>query len=107
VNELSFTVEREPEPERAVVVPTGVVTIATSGEFEQALLDLAAVTDVVVDLHALTFVDSSGLSVFVAAYKEGHKYGNAVVLDQVPPFLSRVLKVTGLGTFLLAPQRVR
>jgi anti-sigma B factor antagonist len=104
VNELSFTVEREPE--RAVVVAIGVVTIATSGEFERALLGLAADTDVVVDLRALTFVDSSGLSVFVAAYKEGLKHGNTVVLDHVPPFVARVLKVTGLGTFLLAPQRV-
>jgi anti-anti-sigma factor len=105
VNELSFVVEREPE--RAVVVATGVVTIGTSGEFERSLLTLAAATDVVVDLRALTFVDSSGLSVFVAAYKEGRKHGNTVVLDQIPPFLERVLKVTGLGPLLLAPERVR
>jgi anti-sigma B factor antagonist len=105
VNELSWTVEREAG--RTVVAATGVVTIATSGEFEPLLLALAADTDLVVDLSGLTFVDSTGLSVFVAAYKAGVKHGRTVVLDPVPPFLERVLKVTGLGALLLAPHRVR
>ena len=105
MNELSWTVERESR--RVVVAPVGVLAITTSGEFEGVLLAAAADADVVLDLSGLTFVDSSGLSVFVAAYKAGLKHGHTVVLDLVPPFLTRVLKVTGLGTLLLAPHRVR
>lgn len=100
MNELSWTVERGAE--RVVVVVVGAVTIATSGEFEGVLLGLARDADVVLDLGGATFVDSSGLSVFVAAYKAGVKHGRTVVLDPVPSFLGRVLKVTGLGTLLLA-----
>ncbi|MCS7475912.1 STAS domain-containing protein [Umezawaea endophytica] len=104
MNELSWTVEREAR--RVVVVPVGAVTITTSGEFEGVLLAAAAEADVVLDLAGVTFVDSSGLSAFVAAYKAGVAHGHTVVLDPVPPFLARVLKVTGLGTLLLSPQKV-
>jgi anti-sigma B factor antagonist len=105
VNELSWIVEREQG--RAVVAPVGTVTVGTSAGFEDALLALAAETDVVLDLGEVTFVDSSGLSVLIAAYKAGRKHRHTVVLDPVPPFLERVLEVTGLGTLLLAPHRVR
>ena len=104
MNELSWTVERDRE--RAVVVPVGTVTVGTSAGLEGELVALAAETDVVLDLGEVTFVDSSGLSVFVAAYKAGVKHRHTVVLDPVPQFLERVLKVTGLGSLLLARHRV-
>ncbi|HEX6344271.1 STAS domain-containing protein [Umezawaea sp.] len=105
MNELSWTVERHDE--HVVVAPVGAVALTTAGEFEAVLLTLAVETDVVLDVSGLTFVDSSGLSIFVAAYKAGLKHGKSVVLDPVPPFLERVLKVTGLGTLLLARHQVR
>ncbi|WNV87280.1 STAS domain-containing protein [Umezawaea sp. Da 62-37] len=87
---------------RAVVAVGGALDVTTSAGLEAVLLALAAESDVLIDLRALEFADSSGLSAFVAAYKCGLRHGRTVTLDPVPPFLVRVLGVTGLDAVLLA-----
>ncbi|GAA3062155.1 STAS domain-containing protein [Actinokineospora globicatena] len=85
------------EQDRATISVTGELDTHTSIPFKQALLALADThAEVVVDLANLEFIDSSGLSAFIAAHKRTLLNGNRVLLDQVPPFLSRILAITGL-----------
>ncbi|GAA2984790.1 STAS domain-containing protein [Actinokineospora diospyrosa] len=85
-------------PDRVVVSVTGELDTHTSIGFKQALLDLVAANEeVVVDLGGLTFIDSSGLSVFIAAHKRTLGRDKRVLLDRVPGFLARILAITGLG----------
>ncbi|OLR94181.1 STAS domain-containing protein [Actinokineospora bangkokensis] len=87
---------------RVLVTAGGELDMHTSVAFRQVLLDLLDKgTEVVVDLGGLTFIDSSGLSAFIAAHKRAATLdGAALVLDQVPPFLDRILAVTGLASVL-------
>ncbi|MET1073322.1 MAG: STAS domain-containing protein [Umezawaea sp.] len=104
MNELSWTVDRAPG--RVVVAVTGALTVGTAPRLQDALLPLLADADVTVDLTDLTFVDSSGLTVFIAAYKAGTRHGTTATLSHVPDFLARVLRVTGLAQLLLTSDQV-
>jgi len=53
------------------------------------------------DLSALTFVDSTGLSTFVRMKRETECRGGVLRLTSVPSRVRRVLEVTRLNTFLL------
>jgi anti-sigma B factor antagonist len=100
MNDFSHTVRTEKD--RIVVAVDGELDMQTSVEFKQVLMDLVADdTDVVVDLSGLTFVDSSGLSALIAVHKRALTHVRAsMVLDRVPPFLHRILAVTGLAAVL-------
>ncbi|WP_018684578.1 STAS domain-containing protein [Actinokineospora enzanensis] len=95
MTELTHTVGTEAE--RIVVAIKGELDTHTAVEFKRALLGLIQEGgEVVVDLGGLTFIDSSGLSVFIAAHKRALSLGAKVALDFVPAFLVRILAITGL-----------
>lgn len=52
----------------------------------------------VVDLSRLTYADSAGLSMLVAAYKRAASQGGSVRLRSPRPTLRRLLRVSGLDT---------
>lgn len=51
-------------------------------------------------LHELGFSDSSGLGVFVGAFKRARAAGGAVALVAVPDYLVKTLRITGLAAYL-------
>ncbi|MFI7079161.1 STAS domain-containing protein [Micromonospora sp. NPDC049903] len=55
----------------------------------------------VLDFADLQFIDSTGLSVIVHAWREGQQHGSTVELRAVPRFLETILDMTGV-TGLLA-----
>jgi anti-sigma B factor antagonist len=76
----------------------GELDIGTAGRLRQALCsahDLAPAT-VVVDLSALTFIDSTGLHELVVAQKRQRAAGGEVVLQAPSPQTRRVLEIVGL-----------
>ncbi len=89
-------------------------TIALAGELDlanvgvfQALLGearAAGATAIVVDLEALTFIDSSGLAALVYAHRDLNEHGDAASCLRVvaSPALGvrRVIEMTGLDTRL-------
>ncbi|HEY0638473.1 MAG TPA: STAS domain-containing protein [Pseudonocardiaceae bacterium] len=96
-----FRCEVRTEAARVVVSPAGELDLHTAGEFRQIVDDVVpAAREVALDLGGLGFVDSSGLSAFVCAHKLARRHGTRLVLVNVPPFLSRMLTVTGLGEVL-------
>jgi anti-sigma B factor antagonist len=85
--------------EPVTVTVRGEVDIATAPEFESALqgtLDDGP-SSVVVDLDALTFIDSSGLRVLLAFANEARTRDAVLVLRNVPNHAQRVLDATGLS----------
>ncbi|EWC61019.1 anti-sigma factor antagonist [Actinokineospora spheciospongiae] len=100
MNDFNHTVSTDPG--RVVVTVEGELDMHTSVEFKQVLMDLVADdTDLLVDLSGLTFVDSSGLSAFIAVHKSTLNHERAsLLLARVPPFLNRILAVTGLAAVL-------
>ena len=71
--------------------------LASRFEAESILLEpLESQSSLVVDLSALTFMDSSGLATLVHAKKTAEQSGRPFALVAGPPQVQRVLEVTGL-----------
>jgi anti-sigma B factor antagonist len=83
---------------RAVVSLRGEVDIYTAPRFKErlvALLDGGA-TRVVVDLSAVTFIDSTALGVLIGGVRRLHEAGGAMALVVASRPVERVLSITGL-----------
>jgi anti-sigma B factor antagonist len=88
---------------RAVVRPTGELDVSNAPQlraaFERALA--ADVPVVVVDLCALTFIDSTALSAMVETWREATRRGIAFHLSGPAPNVRRVLEITQLDRLLV------
>jgi anti-sigma B factor antagonist len=99
----AFTVTEERHGAATVVRVAGEVDVAASGTL-RARIDAAAGGPLVVDLGAVTFVDSSGLRELLRAGIECERLGGRLVLAAVPPVLDRLMDLTGTaGRFEVAP----
>ena len=67
---------------RAVVTPRGRINIATAPDMKGTLKRLAddGYIQLIVDMHAVTFIDSSGLAALVSAFKVSRQAGGTVRL---------------------------
>ncbi|QFX79532.1 STAS domain-containing protein [Streptomyces sp. SYP-A7193] len=70
----------------------------TAPEVRAALpaLDLRAGQQLVIDLGSLTFCDSSGITVLIAARNHALAAGASIVLVAVPNRVSRIFRIVGL-----------
>lgn len=69
------------------------------GEIERILTD-SSVTRIVLDLTGLTFLDSSGLRVFVTAREALTTRGGELALRAPSANTQRLLDITGLGEII-------
>jgi len=76
----------------------GELDMSTAGALREPLLELAqhGAVHVTVDLSALSFVDSTGLSVLVTGLKRLRSQGGDLALRAPTPATRRVLEITGL-----------
>jgi anti-sigma B factor antagonist len=111
----SVTMGSTPGFQARAEVGSGVAVIALSGELdmdstpalEQVLeqFERDGTSKVVLDLHELTFMDSTGLHSFLQAWKRASLNGHQLVLTGATPFLRRLFEITKTE-FLLDDQRV-
>lgn len=79
----------------------GDVDIANSAELDAQLLAASSNGGlVVVDLRAVTFMDASGLTVLLNGRRAAIGRGGSLVLENVPPSVSRILRITALDAVL-------
>lgn len=57
-----------------------------------------------VDMSRVTFLDSSGLGVLVAARRHAVESGGRLALVEVPPPVAALLRLTGLAAHLGSPR---
>lgn len=91
---------------RDVVVVQGEIDVATSPTLREELYALidGGVTELVVDLSGLGFIDSSGLGVLVAALKHIRERGGQLVLAGLAQPALRVFEITDLtALFTIEP----
>jgi len=85
-----------------VVTATGEVDLSSASLLREAIGAhlLADRADVVVDLSAVTFLDSTGLGLLVGAAKRARNAGGSLRLVCDNPRVLRVLRITGLDKTL-------
>jgi anti-sigma B factor antagonist len=70
------------------------------------LIDSDLAGDLVLDIAAVSFVDSTGLSLFIQAHKNLATRGRQLVLFQPTPMARRLLMITGLdGVMRIEPDK--
>jgi anti-sigma B factor antagonist len=97
---MSLRIETEHVDGCVVIRPGGELDIATAGELREAVIETigAGHADIVVDLSAVTFIDSSGLGVLVGATKRCHHAGGRLVLTGVDaPGVAAAYRASGLA----------
>ena len=100
---MTFAVTRLSRPDGPCVAVSGEVDIETAPRLRRTLVDAAgAGQPVVVDLGAVTFMDSSGLAALIVAQRAATAAGSTIELENVPPAVRRLLSLTGMDTFLPA-----
>jgi len=96
---LTVTVGHDPDG-TPVITLDGQLALATAASAERAFASLPApsdgVTDVVVDMTGLTFMDSSGITVLLTAANRGH----AVRLRHPSSIIRNLIAATGLNETL-------
>ena len=94
---MKYRVE-ERTPQRAVVRLAGRLDVNSAEELKTALKDVAAtgLIHLAVDMQAVSFVDSSGLSALVSGYRAVREQNGAFVLAQAGPQIKMALELSRL-----------
>lgn len=83
------------------VFVTGEVDYGSASRLRSALVELAHEnTDVIVDLSAVTFIDSTALSVLVQAKQRFDSTGQSMSVTGTQPRVARVFELSGLSDYL-------
>jgi anti-anti-sigma factor len=97
VNPLTVSAAREGDGVRVVLA--GELDIGSAPEVEQVLrkVESDGATTLTIDLRGLTFMDSTGLRMLVAADKRAKDEGRSLRIIRGPAPVQRILDLTGLG----------
>lgn len=95
----AFSIETRQDGERLVVRPCGELDLATAPDLEELVIGrLADGARVVLDLRGLSFMDSSGVRVLVAAHARASDDGGelTIVRPARGSAVDRILEVSGI-----------
>jgi len=85
----------------AVLAPIGEIDLMTAPLFAEHVAQLAEhATRLVIDLRAVSFMDSTGLEVLLDAYHRLGRNPEAMILSSPPPAVLTLLRITGLDGVL-------
>ena len=109
--ESHFRVEVETNGRAAVITVSGELDLASSASLDEELQRLieSDVTQVIVDLRRLEFMDSTGLGTIVKAHQRAEETGRRFGLVRGPQQVQRLLSLTGVEerlTFADTPEEL-
>lgn len=102
--DTAFGIEVSSDARTTLVRLTGEIDIAASDALSR--VDggtMPPTTQVVVDLSAVTFLDSVGVSFLVRLATQAREQGRTVVLREVPPAVGEVLALVGASELFDVP----
>jgi anti-sigma B factor antagonist len=90
---------RNASNQETVILVAGELDFHSAPELRQAILTALneGASRLVLDLGEMEFIDSSGLSVIIAAFKRCRERGGELILRSVTERTRRVLEVSGLN----------
>jgi anti-sigma B factor antagonist len=98
---MDFELETARHDDAIVLWLRGDVDLRARDRVASTAIDLLADEKVVIaDLSGVTFLDSSGLSALIQARKAAIRLGRQFAVRSASPPAARVLRVTGLATWL-------
>ncbi|MDD3839027.1 MAG: STAS domain-containing protein [Clostridia bacterium] len=84
----------------------GEVDVYTAPKLKEKLLDPIEKekTDLVVDMHDLVYIDSTGLGVFIGVLRRVKEYNGNIVLKGPRDNVKRLLEITGLNKIFIVEE---
>lgn len=84
--------------DRTVLVPRGVIDLATIGVFRAGLDEVFShgAVDLVLDLNEITFIDSTGLGALISARRRATAFKGSLLLACENDMVLRLFRITGL-----------
>lgn len=100
-----FRVEIHPERDRVRVAPIGELDLLSVGVVEEQLVELhdAGFDHIVVDLHRVSFLDSTGLRVLLAAAQRARQADRRLRVVGARRQVLRLCELTGVSSRLGLP----
>lgn len=97
-----FGVETVSNGDRLRVAVRGELDLLAAPHLRAALLEATKEdrATIALDLSAVTFIDSTGISVILQAWQRANASGGRLVVDAASPVVSRVIEVAGLTELL-------
>ncbi|HWF55871.1 MAG TPA: STAS domain-containing protein [Solirubrobacteraceae bacterium] len=94
-----FSVEQRSEGDATMLVVTGELDLAASPTLEERLDHVfdGSTSQLIIDLRALEFIDSTGLSVLVKAHQRAEDAGRRFGLVNGGSQVRRLLSLTGIA----------
>jgi anti-sigma B factor antagonist len=104
---IAFEIEdRRIDDDTHLVAVSGEIDLFTAPQLKQRMSAPieAGRSQLVVDLSATTFIDSSSLGVLIGAHRRLEQRGGSLVVVCANEAITKTLKITGLdGVFTIAP----
>ena len=96
------TLQVEVKPDRILVRPAGELDLATADSLERRIVELLrnGSARVVVDLRAVTFIDSSGIRALLNAQRQAGESGRSMSIILGGPAIRRTLEIAGVTDHL-------
>lgn len=84
------------------VILAGEIDVYTAENLNEAVVPLTEnkENDIEIDLGKISYLDSTGLGVFIALYKSAEKHGSNVTLINTKDRVLRLFKITGLDEII-------
>lgn len=97
---MEITVATREEAGRSVIEVSGEVDVHTAPELDDALTAVVENGNyqIVVDLSAVDFLDSTGLGVLVKTLKRVREHSGSLAVVATTDRISKVFRITGLDT---------
>ena len=98
--EQQFQIEERSEGGATIVTVSGEIDVATAPQLQESLHGLIAQgrSSLVIDLLAVTFLDSTALGVLVGALKRCREQGGDLQLVMADARIMKIFEITGLIT---------
>ena len=99
--DATFSVQSSRVAGGVMLVLRGELDLRTASVAEEALADAEQSHELVaLDLRHLSFMDSTGLRLIIAAEQRARQSGHRPVIVQGPPWVQRLFEVTGIDGWL-------
>ncbi|QHE50844.1 STAS domain-containing protein [Pontibacillus sp. HMF3514] len=95
---MNLTIDVEHNGAEKIVSLSGEIDAYTAPKLKETLLPLTQESEVtvIVDLQQISYMDSTGLGVFISALKSTKEYNNTLKLVNLQDRVYRLFKITGL-----------
>jgi anti-sigma B factor antagonist len=98
---MQLRLDVDDRDDHAVVTATGEIDVETAGSLSDSVTEaLAQAPRVLLDLSAVTFIDSTGLGVLVRAHRAAEARGGFFAVVHPTPQNRKLVRVLGLDQLL-------